>query len=107
MANTQIGVAITIFPRREDNEYLVATINLAQFDLSKVANLLGIEDEYEFCNGEWEIKNAALAAHFEEQYGIIFRPENFYYWIGTYSKGKERVEATRENFRSLLGQPIV
>ena len=107
MANTQIGVAITIFPRREDNDYLVATINLEPFNLSKVAKLLGIEDEYEFFNGEWEIKNAALAGHFEEQYGIIFRSENFYYWIVTYSKGRERVEVTRKNFRSLLGEGII
>lgn len=102
LANTQIGVAITIFPRRENNEFLVATINLEHFDLSKVAKLLAIEDEYEFFSGEWEITNAALAAHFEEQYGVSFFPDKFSYYVGAYSKGTASFQVTRDNFRSLF-----
>ena len=103
MSKAGVGVAITVFPRRGENTFLVATIDIKRFYLAKVAKLLGIEDEYDFFGGEWEIQTEAQALYFEEDYGVKFCLDTFQYFLGYYNNGTQRVEVTRDNFMSVLG----
>lgn len=96
-------VSISVFPKHGDDEFIIADIVPHNFDLGKIAGLLGIEDEFDFFGAEWEVKIEPIFAYLTKIYGIGFDPSNFAYYVGARSWGFEKSVDTRDNYRDHLG----